>query len=253
MHIRASLFWSPKTGNTLDEYEDAYYPLRMGDFGGKKLRFAVADGASEGMLSRHWANVLVRSFCRADLTAMRFPDFLAHTHQQWQAWYEEYLAYRRQHKPIQWFEEPGLEKGAFSTLLGLELLERRDGGKWRAVGFGDSCLFQVRGQKLLHAFPISDPAGFDSRPLLLASNPAYNQQVGKQVQTLSGNWKAGDCFYLLTDAIAHWFLDKARAGKQPWQQFVDLGTPAFAAWVDDLKSAKMIRNDDITLLELKVF
>ena len=75
-------FRLPKAGNTDDEYEDAFYPVSGGDLRGESLRFAVADGASEGMLSGEWAQVLVKAFCRS--ANEDFASFLDRSYNGWE-------------------------------------------------------------------------------------------------------------------------------------------------------------------------
>jgi len=53
-----------KGGNAEGEYEDAFHPPGNGKVEGAALRFAIADGASEGMLSGAWARILVELHCR---------------------------------------------------------------------------------------------------------------------------------------------------------------------------------------------
>jgi serine/threonine protein phosphatase PrpC len=42
-------FWLTKDGNSVEEYDDAFYLKQHGEFNNNVLRFAVADGASEGI------------------------------------------------------------------------------------------------------------------------------------------------------------------------------------------------------------
>lgn len=253
MQVHARVFWLPKTGNTAAEYEDAFYPGRAGDYGGTQLRFAVADGASEGMLSGQWAQILVRAYCRA-ISASQMPDLLARALPSWREWKQHYLDQRaRQNRPVMWFEEPGLEKGAFSTLLGLTLHDGESAGRWEATALGDSCLFQVRAGELAAAMPIDDAEAFGSRPFLIASNPARNNGLLERVHYAAGEWQPGDRFYLMTDALAHWFVRQVEAGAAPWEPLhaaADL--PQFEDWTAALKTGRLIRNDDITLLCLEV-
>lgn len=255
MRVFARALWLPKSGNTTDEYEDAFYPARDGEYGGTEARFAVADGASEGMLSGQWAQILVRSYCRmvgpGDLSAL-----LKRAQQSWQEWRQHYLDERaRQDRPVQWFEEPGLEKGAFSTLLGLTLSEGDGAGRWEALALGDSCLFQIRAGDLMAAVPIDDAQAFGSRPYLIASHPARNNGLLDFVHYAGGTWESGDQFYLMTDALAHWFMTACEADAVPWRTLQAAATsaaPAFQTWIASLKMDHLIRNDDVTLLCLEV-
>jgi hypothetical protein len=245
-----------KAGNADEEYEDAYYPAGQGRREGAELRFAVADGASEGMLSGAWARVLVKLHCRFDWTCGSVEQFLERAYADWSSFRSEYLRDREgRNRPVQWYEEPGLREGAFSTLLGLTLTgSSHDGsGAWAAFAVGDSCLFQIRGSTLAQKFPLEHSSDFNNRPVLLASNPARNDQAIGGLRRISGTFESGDAFYLMTDALARWSLREDEEGRAPWLRLRDLGTreaPAFGSWVEGLRKTKDLRNDDVTLIRI---
>src|SRR5262249_8616938 len=63
-----------------------------------------------------------------------------------------------QAKPQPWYVEAKVNAGAFAALAGLTL--DADGG-WHALAVGDCCVFHVRDDALLRAFPIVSAAQFD--------------------------------------------------------------------------------------------
>ncbi len=251
MQVVVRSFWLPKAGNSAEEYEDAFYPSYEGERGGSRISFAVADGASEGMLSGPWAQILVRAFCRVNSPPARFNTLLERAYQAWTDWRGYYLQLReQQNRPIQWFEETGLQKGAFSTLIGITLLHGPS-NRWDVVALGDSCLFQVRDGELLTAFPLDNSTQFDSRPFLIASNPANNAGLLERVRRTRSDWRSGDRFYLMTDALAYWFLSECEAGRTPWDN-LHLQRQAFERHVHALRAARSMRNDDVTLVSIEI-
>jgi hypothetical protein len=207
------------------------------------------------MLSGQWAQILVRAFCRSGGAPETLGPLLERAYQSWRGWKEHYLAWRAEHRPVQWFEEPGLERGAFSTLLGLTLGERDPRRRWQVLALGDSCLFQVRSGALLTAFPIEASADFGSRPYLIASNPAHNAALLDHVRHTRQDWEPGDRFYLMTDALAQWFLSRVEAGETPWDALdADAlsSSAAFAAWIGALRADHALRNDDVTVLAIEM-
>jgi hypothetical protein len=256
MEALLTLLRLQKAGNAEEEYEDACCPAENGRREGAELRFAIADGASEGMLSGGWARILVELHCRLGWTGGSVEQFLESAYGDWKSFTSEYLRGREtRHSPVQWYEEPGFEVGAFSTLLGLTLTGRSQGraGEWTAAAVGDSCLFQVRGSALLRKFPLEQSSDFNSRPVLLASNPAHNGQAVSVVKRSSGTFESGDVFYLMTDALARWALREDEEGKNPWIVLRDHATravPVFGAWIAALRKDRELRNDDVTLLRI---
>ncbi len=245
-----------KAGNAAEEYEDAYYPTGNGRREGAELRVAVADGASEGMLSGAWASILVKLHCEFDWTDSSIEQFLDRAYIAWRSFRSEYLRDReRRNRPVQWYEEPGLQEGAFSTLLGLTLTgaSNDQGGEWAALAVGDSCLFHVRGGTLLRKFPLEQSADFNNHPVLLATNPARNGQASSAIRRDSGKFELGDAMYLMTDALARWSLHEDEGGRNPWSRLQNVVTredPAFDVWIDGLRKTKELRNDDVTLIRI---
>jgi hypothetical protein len=259
MRASIAVFRLAKAGNRPDEYEDAAYPLTSTEWAGGQLRCAVADGASETLLSGPWAELLVRLYGQPMAAAFDPAALLEHAYTYWEWWLRRYLQERaRQNRPVQWFEEPGLAAGAFAAFLGLTLDEAGAGGAgtWTALGLGDCCVCQVRASALVASFPMTDAAAFGVRPLLIGSQPGRNERALAAMRAVHGDWQAADCFYLMSDALAQWFFGEHEAGGCPWMTLDALsaaGQPEhLAAWVADLRGQRSMRNDDVTLLRIEI-
>ena len=260
MEPPVQVYWVPKLGNSAEEYEDAAaFSLEQG-------RFAIADGATESSFSDLWARSLVRQYTTSPPlippNSAPLHDWLVPLQTEWHG----SINWER----LPWFAEEKARNGAFAAFLGLYFLgadkappppfsfwgwvfrrrPRVGGVRWHALAVGDSCLFQVRGDKLLSAFPISESGAFNDRPLLISSNPSRNHPVWKAVQFAEGECQPGDMFILGTDALSKWFLQEREAGNRPWETLVTVQTQAsFATFVDALRQQHTIRNDDTTLLQ----
>lgn len=248
-------FWLPRHGSPADQYEDAFFPRRGGVRLGARLRVAIADGASESMLSGLWAELLVRSWCRARRRGMDEVVELAMS--AWQEALRGYLDSRRAaHRPIEWFEEPGLDRGAHATVLGVELDWSVEAGlTWTAESLGDSCLFQVRGDELVAAFPLEDAAAFGNAPKLVPTQARQLDRVVASLERAEGRCEDGDVLFLATDAVAAWFLATAAAGGTPWRELAEVvpgDAAGFATWALERRRSGALRNDDVTVLRLEV-
>jgi hypothetical protein len=248
--IVARALWLPKAGNTAEEYEDAWAVGEETAEASDAFRCAVADGATEASFSGLWARQLTRGYCDGAFPdAPAVGDFAALQ-----------LAWSREVATIElpWYAEEKARSGAFSSLLGLtiESADGPEGGHWEALAVGDSCLFQVRDDRLLTAWPLTAADDFTNHPTLLSSNPIRNVDLADQLVPVAGDWLPGDTFYLLTDALACWFLLTHEAGGQPWRDLdtvaVSDGSEPFIGWVADLRADRAIRNDDVTLLRVAV-
>jgi len=255
-----NVFWLPKEGNTAEEYEDAYA------HSASDRRFAIADGATESSFADRWAKSLVQNYltappnCSPQATT-EFQEWVKPLQKEWHSginW-----------ENLPWYAEEKARNGAFATFLGLKFTGGPDSSKatffsrlfsmfkseevrWNSFAVGDSNLFHIRSDLLLKSFPFDKSEQFNSRPLLLSSNPSRNQNVWADVKFADGDCKPDDLFILATDALAKWFLQQVEANMQPWRQLSSLRNEEdFANLVAKLRKQSLIRNDDTTLVIFK--
>lgn len=237
--VQFRLWQQPKRGEGAEVCEDA----AAGD--AARGCFAIADGAAESADAARWARLLVEEFVRDPVVKPGlWAKVVAGIQQRWQ-WEVDHASGRRP-----WYAEAKRQQGAFATFLGLLFEETRWLGRkrWRALAVGDTCLFQVRNGRLLRALPVQRTEDFSNNPRLLGSSPQADNQLGV---SHSGDWSSEDRFWLMTDALAEWFLREVEADGQPWEtlaRFLAVTDIPFAAWVDEQRDAKKMRNDDVTLL-----
>ena len=246
MHVHIQSYWLAKAGNTPDEYEDAFWS-DWTDRDTVAFRVAVADGATEASFSRQWAKRLVRSYCNVTTAHQDLCQILP---QIQKGWCRSVSA-----RPLPWYAEAKLQLGAYSSLVGLTIWEKElasGAARWEAIAVGDSCLFQVRDNQLLIAWPLSRPDQFNNRPLLISTKPENNTHLAEQIARLPGDWESGDSFCLMTDALACWFLQKLDQGCKPGEVIPDFGSQTFSDWIADLRASKQMRNDDVTLVKVHV-
>jgi hypothetical protein len=220
-------FHLPRQGHTLEEYEDAFAGAP------ERGRFAVADGASESAFAGDWARLVVQAYVQ---TPGPWSAWLPAARQRWHAEVSRH--------DLPWYLETKVEEGAFAALLGLALTGRR----WRAEAVGDSCVFLVRGPRLLRAFPLDRSGAFGNRPSLLGSRRRGPGQPRARRFRRQGRCRPGDDFFLMTDALAQWFLQQTEQGGRPWDDVRAVaGADQFAGWVAQLRATGKLRNDDVTL------
>lgn len=237
----SSLSWRafslPKRGNSDDELEDAY------ETNESHRRFAVADGASESICSDVWARLLVAKLVAEPLpTGEQWIDWLAVPRESWWADVRQ--------RTLSMYAEPKLEQGASATLVGIQF---HSNGRWNAVGVGDSCLFHLRAGRLLLSFPLTSSEAFNSRP-----NLANSHLTGYDIPLLSaeGEWRPGDEFALMTDAISQCLLEQFEQGAPAWDEIGSLvefheDRQRLEAELTMLRNSRRMRNDDVTLLVIR--
>jgi hypothetical protein len=263
VRLGCAVLCAAKAGSIASEYEDAWSAPDGPASAAAGCTVAVADGASESMLAGAWAGMLARSVGALggrELDAALFARVICGAAARWPRYLDRYTRRREKAgRPVAWYEEPKLERGAYAALVGVSF--RREsgpvysgGGTWTAAALGDSCAFQVRGSRLVEAFPLDSAAQFDSTPPLAATRDPDPELIELRTATRKGTWLPGDVFYLATDAAAQWFLAQFEDGHCPWQQIDEVyDAPAdWPAWLEDLRAGRFIRNDDVTIVRCRL-
>jgi serine/threonine protein phosphatase PrpC len=240
MHITYQAFWLQKAGNQPEEYEDAFSPAANSVLPAPCTDFlcAVADGATETSFSGLWAQLLANAFASQRLQRI-LPNTVRDLAGEWNA----EIAERTRAKPLPWYAEAKLQKGAFATLTGLHL---RADGWWTALSVGDSCVFHLRPGAWVKSFPYNTPEQFNNSPLLWSTNHFQNNQVIPK--RTRGRWKPGDYFLLMSDALACAFLAHELVREQIHN---GLDQAAFEALIRSARHDKLCKNDDVTLLKVQ--
>jgi hypothetical protein len=234
----------PKLGHTEEENEDRFsVPAELG---GTQLRFAIADGATEASFSKEWAALLVAGFQDHTSGPEDLGALIARARPQWQALVDGI--------PMPWYAEEKAAAGAFATLLCLHIDCQEN--IFDVFAAGDCTLFHIRDGKLHGSFPVGESAAFGNTPELLCSvnGRRGDEQWRWQQQT---NMSAGDILMLATDAIAAWILGQAEQVRQPWRQLENLlsfedAQTDFTHWLNQKRQALEIKNDDVTLILIRL-
>lgn len=252
IYIQSRCYSLQKLGNHPTENEDAAEIAEppTGSLDYESACYAVADGATTGAFSAEWAQALVATVvsnwsvtCSLEACAEKLRETWAHRFASLQ---------------LPWYAEAKARAGSFATLLSLRIAPPQDGeceGKWEAAAIGDTCLFQVRDDQLHEAFPLTTSTAFGSTPDLLASKRS-GDAPSLEVPA-NGDWQAGDQFYLMTDALAAWFLSSHEQSICPWAEIaawrsVNATDDHFVEWIAELRADHRLRNDDVTLIVIEI-
>lgn len=239
-----------KAGTETRLYEDAYA------FDEASGRAAVADGASDAFEAGVWARLLVATFVHTPPAAEpgAFLEWLQGPARAWKAtlnW-----------SAMPWYaEQKAREVGGLATLLGfrLEALDEAAGtsaAAWSALAVGDACLLHVRKHDVLMRFPIESADAFGTAPPLLSTRLQHDKAMleSGELRHYGGTCQPGDLFLLATDAMAEWLYGLADLEdmKLGWESVSNLIEEDFEALIEELRTQAIIRNDDVTLLVLRV-
>jgi hypothetical protein len=259
MQIQMVTFSAVKDGNAAGEWQDGACGGVAAD--GSWARFVVLDGATTAYDPVRWVDQLVRSFAppaggaagsrlpRLEPAAIR--AWFAEMQDQWAADVRDFDSIIEERKFA--------EVGSFATLLGFDIYGL-DGPEpyWRGVALGDTVLFHVRAGRLIAAFPPMGPDDFGTLPDGVHTSPASLDRMTERLLTGRGVLEAGDFLFAATDAMAQWILRAVeRDEAKVWDALTTLAHPdVFARLVGDQRreqdSAKRMKNDDVTLMRLRM-
>ncbi len=222
---------------------------------GEVMRFAVADGASGSIYSGYWAAILARSFVQGDLSGEVSQWPFGRMASEWRHSATGRLA-ESHGDAIPWYLLEKLDASAQAALLGvvLELPADSPSAMWNACAIGDACLARISPGRPSITFPIDNPEAFGNDPPLIPAEDGAGS-ILSEAQYDGGVIWPGDSLYLLTDAVAAWFLRESAASGEPWLQLdevLDAQCEAAAkVWADGERHAGRMKNDDITVLRLR--
>ena len=243
MKTAIDVYQTQKAGNSPDENEDASWPPRsILGVEEQTIRIAISDGATGSASSGIWSKLLVKEFGKRGFAAESLEVRMERLAQVWK---------RAATRPnVPWYITAKLRHGAFAAFVGLELREVESVGLWSCVACGDSVLFHMRCDQVYRVFPKFTSSDFTNAPHLLGTT-GERRGVGA-MQAAQGEWLDGDYFYLMTDALARWYLTCIESQRDPWRGLPNNHTfafdPTFADWIALLLERGEVKNDDCTLI-----
>jgi hypothetical protein len=251
--LRVSVFVAPKNGSSSAECEDTVGIMR------DRMRFCVADGATEAFDSRHWARLLTKSWSLSPRAVMSQPQF-----EDWLPAVGDRFHARWDGKKLPWYSEEKSRAGAFAAFAGLVFesdgeSDGESGGRslrWTAAVLGDSCLFRVtRNGVLSSTIPDVSGVGFHFRPTLLPSKRSLQPDALSRMLFGTGEVVEGDVFFLLTDAIAIWYARMLQDDQTLARRFDAMMGDACQTEVGDLigreRARGTLHNDDIAVIRIE--
>jgi len=211
-------------------------------------KFAISDGVSKSFFPKVWADVLVNKW--VDSKEFDEVQFILDCQKDWLKQVTEIV-----NKPnAKWFTKNAFNRkeAGLATFVGLRFYKKKKEWFWKADALGDSFLFFVPknsknfSKECIILSSIKEPIIFDNFPDYLSSfgNKHKGEKQKKENPLRSGT------FYLMTDALAEWFLTEKEdaIGKiSVWQNQKD-----FEHFVDEERHNKKLGNDDTAFLSIKI-
>ena len=240
-NLQVRQFLLPKLDHEPSECEDVIA------VNAETCRFAVADGATEAFDARNWAERLATRWVQDEpaLTVQAFREWVTQEgrelHDSWKG------------LTLSWYSEEKARTGSFAAFVGVELDIETDTPVWKAIALGDACLLHCRNEALVKGFPLSRSDSFNAAPVLVASDASMYENTMKSLVIESGNVESGDTLFLLSDAVACWFLERLEKNDFAANDFLQRQhDEQLRQFFNDERLNGRMRNDDLAVLRVEI-
>jgi len=217
-------------------------------------KFSIADGVSKSFFPGIWAELLVNKYVNtAEQIDLKESEILSSLQKEWLEKVQEIV-----NKPEQkYFVKNHFNKGhsAAATFVGLSFLKEENGNyKWKSSALGDSFLFYIPDsienidedfETKVTSLSSKKSFEFDNYPDFFESR---NQNFKGEINYKEGELKTG-IFYLMTDALAEWFIKEKETARQEidsWKIQND-----FETRIEELRKTTL-QNDDSAILVIRI-
>jgi hypothetical protein len=238
-------FRTPKDGLTEEECEDN---STVSSENSETLRVAVCDGATEGIFSSIWSEILVRKYVENGSQVFE-PSKLELAYNEFVQ--KASLNISKMPETRHWFMYEKLERGTHATIAGVEFF---DSNTMHISTVGDSCVFWDDGNEV-GMLPELSPEDFGSFPNTICHTPSTWKNLEQKIIKKEVSFRSPIQIALCTDALACWLVKRLREQNEPstldkFFQVSDLSS--FEEFIQELRERKEIRNDDVTLVLINV-
>jgi hypothetical protein len=243
--LKVSAFVMPKRGSSPKECEDSVGVARS------RMRFCVADGATEAFDSRYWARLLTKCWSLRPAAVISPQQFAG-----WLPTVGDRFDSRWEGKKLPWYSEEKSRAGAFAAFAGLIFESDGQDFRWAAAVLGDSCLFRLTADGALSGtIPDVSQAAFNYRPTLIPSRRSLQSHALSQMLFGAGEVSEGDVFFLLTDAIAAWYARILKEDPALARRFDTMASGSCHPQMEDLihreRERGTLHNDDIAAIRIE--
>jgi len=168
---------------------------------------AIADGISQSIFPKIWADLLTHHFVRNPSDQFLKEDVVEPIRNEWNEQVADVRSEKeRQNDPYLWKLDENLASGrsAGATFLGLKF----EGNKWSCQVLGDSCLVAVSANNEITEIISSKNEGeaFDNYPDYIDSSKLLS--IKGEPKSFSGELFVSEKLFLVTDALSDYLFGK---------------------------------------------
>lgn len=207
-------------------------------------KFAISDGVSKSFFPKVWSDILVKKY--VDQKDWKDEEFIIQCQKEWQSKIDEIV----NQPETKWFTKSQYNRKdpALATFVGLQFIESEQ--KWIAQALGDSFLFFIPKDSNKIKIQLSSK----SEPIIFDNFPDYLSSIGNshkgEKKPIRGEKIENGTFYLMTDALAEWFLQNTEQAKQTLDNIKT--QEQYLETIKNERNANRLNDDDSAVLIIEV-
>jgi hypothetical protein len=207
-------------------------------------KFAISDGVSKSFFPKIWSDILTNKY--VNQKDWNDDEFIIESQKDWHIKIDEIVS----QPETKWFTKSQYNRKdpALATFVGLQFLESEQ--KWNAQALGDSFLFFIPKDSTEIEIELSsklEPIIFDNFPDYLSS--IGNSHKGEKKLIKGEKIKEGT-FYLMTDALAEWFLQNTELAIPKLKNIQN--QEQFLVTIEDERITNRLNDDDSAVLVIEI-
>jgi len=209
-------------------------------------KFSISDGVSKSFFPKIWSDILVNKYVRQK-DWKDTNEYIVESQKEWQFKIDEIV----NQSETKWFTKSQYNRKdpALATFVGLQFLEPDQ--KWIAQALGDSFLFFIpKGST-----EIENKLSTKPEPIVFDNFPDYLSSIGSshkgEKKPIKGEKIKEGTFYLMTDALAEWFLLNTEQAKQTLDNIKT--QEQYLETIANERNANRLNDDDSAVLILELF
>lgn len=237
-------FTASKLGESVDSNEDSFKVSLA------PLTIALSDGSSRSFKPKKWSSALVSSLSGSQ-SLLKVSDIKKISQK----------VGKLENDDLPWNLEEIRLRGSQATFMRLNLVAQKANLKINCLSIGDSLLVlqstsdSKSSNPTTRSWPFETLQDFPNAPSVVSSIEPFLVRNSQRKQSFKVN--RHDFIYLMTDALARYWVEQNIVGKNIHQIFPFLSNQndaqsSFEVWAKESRTLGLVEDDDLTIIEISL-
>ena len=242
--VKVRQFTASKLGESVDSNEDSFKVSLA------PLTIALSDGSSRSFKPKKWSSALVSSLSGSQ-SLLKVSDIKKISQK----------VGKLENDNLPWNLEEIRLRGSQATFMRLNLVAQEANFKINCLSIGDSLLVlqstsdSKSSNPTTRSWPFETLQDFPNAPSVVSSIEPFLVRNSQRKQSFKVN--RDDFIYLMTDALARYWVEQKIVGKNIYQIFPFLcnqndAQSSFEVWAKESRTLGLVEDDDLTIIEISL-